>query len=84
MFTAIDVLNTSGLTLTKRNAWRLGQALQRKWTSLHGTLPDKAVLPKTRGKGSHCFACYPDWFRVDAVDIAKSMAIEQDSQMKLF
>lgn len=46
----------------KRVAWRLGNTVRDAWVERYGHLPEKMLLVKTSGTGSHCFATYPMFF----------------------
>lgn len=62
-FTVIDVLRERGIELVPAVTWACGTAAREAWLAHYGRLPDKALRKKTNGKGSHCFAVYPDYGR---------------------
>ena len=47
---------------TKSVAWSMGSIIRDAWVRLHGHLPEKTLITKTSGSGSHCFATYPESF----------------------
>ena len=53
----------------KHLAWAIGNLVRDAYWKQYGTLPEKGLRDKTSGKGSHCFALYPDEFlpAVDAI-----------------
>ena len=61
--TVIEVARAMGLELSNDQAWSVGAAVRQRYQDAHGTLPPKALRPKTRGHGTHCFAVYPPSWR---------------------
>ena len=54
---------------TKKDAWKLGSKVRSEYVRLTGKSPVKKLDEKTSGKGSHCFAVYPEsfWPRMDEI-----------------
>tara|TARA_R110002110_G_scaffold415525_1_gene650392 strand:+ start:744 stop:1028 length:285 start_codon:yes stop_codon:yes gene_type:complete len=47
---------------TKSMAWSMGSIIRDAWVDEYGELPEKRLVAKTSGAGSHCFATYPAEF----------------------
>lgn len=60
--TVVEVAKDLGIEIDNELMWQIGTAVRVEWQRRHGTLPIKALRPKTNAHGSHCFAVYPhDW-----------------------
>lgn len=69
--TVVDVMKDMGVELEPKLSWAIGNRVREMWERRHGGLPEKALRRKTAGKGSHCFALYPEHWRKDIERIVR-------------
>ncbi|HSG19281.1 MAG TPA: hypothetical protein VLA31_00795 [Burkholderiaceae bacterium] len=57
--TVPQVARSMNVELKPREAWSIGSMIASMYQTRVGSLPTKALRPKSCGSGSHCFAIYP-------------------------
>lgn len=70
--TVIDVFKAKGLEPEPKLTWAVGAAVRDRFVDRYGRLPAKELRAKASGRGSHCFAVYPEAFRgviEDAINV---------------
>jgi hypothetical protein len=82
--TVIDVMREERVDITPSLSWAVGEETRDLWFSIHGELPPKELREKTNGKGTHCFAVYPDAMRPHIVRIIRKHQTEPARQGELF
>ena len=87
-FTVIDLLRQLRVEPTSKLTWSLGELLREDFKREYDRPPKKDLRPKTSGKGSHCFAVYPDRYYEDALKFVRKrlehLDTEASRQMPLF
>lgn len=84
-FTIIEVFQELGYETKPNETWSAGARLREIYAAEVGSLPIKALRPKTSGGGgTHCFAVYPPEWRDRARQIVRELATERDRQGDLF
>lgn len=87
-FTVVELIVQLGYEPEDQIDWVAGAELRRCYEEVFGQPPPKALRPKTRSRGSHCFAIYPPEFRVEATEIVTrligEMHAERGRQLGLF
>ena len=73
MFTTIDVIRGLGYEPAAPLSGEIGAVVRDTYAGVYGAPPIKTLRPKTRGPGSHCFACYPEEFRPLATRVARAI-----------
>lgn len=87
MWTVIDLLLQMGIAPEAPLSWEIGAIVREAYRAQYGRLPDKRLRVKTCGKGSHCFAVYPDEFlAVAAPLVARVLLVRRpaDAQLRLW
>ena len=57
-----EICHAMGVELTSRDMVVVGAEARDAYEKQTGRLPEKALRPKATGRGSHCFAVYPEPF----------------------
>lgn len=82
--TVIDVCRAMGVEPEKSMTWAVGSALQRRYEEIFERQPPKELRPKTNGGGSHCFAVYPETWRITIESLIKAHNPDPGRQGDLF
>ena len=83
-WTVIDLLRERGVRPHKRVTWGLGVAIREAWRQTQGAPPEKVLREKTSGRGSHCLAVYPEWFRSHGQAVVDEVVRAEARQPSLF
>lgn len=85
MITVPQVCRDMGLETDKNVMWSVGDIMQKRYADKFGHQPNKDNRPKTNGRGSHCFALYPEEWREDIANEIKkfdNFRLKQDDLFK--
>jgi hypothetical protein len=64
--------------------WSVGDIMQARYAKRTGRQPVKDNRPKTHGRGSHCFALYPDDYFEEIAEEIKKFEYIRTKQIDLF
>jgi hypothetical protein len=82
--TVVDVCRELGVEPYSDLTWSVGARVRDLYEARFGYLPGKELRPKTRDRGSHCFAVYPVSMRDAIAEIIGTHRTEARRQRDLF
>lgn len=82
--TVVDVCRQLGIEPNPTLMWSVGALAQAAYVAKFGHSPPKDLRAKTYTEGVHCFAIYPESFRLDIVDIIREHETERAQQLDVF
>ena len=82
--TVMDVFRELGVNPDRSTSWSVGAQVASMFKNHTGRQPVKQNRPETSGAGTHCFATYPERWRVRIASVIRQHAVENERQFSLF